>query len=391
MHKVKQAGFHRPSASHEFYLVAGRPARLTEVEIALRKDLWVRCVLAYQSVSIAKGHLPARVFGSVGGYLTETPDRSLELQLKCQDIVVQCCTAVTENGLLGIMSDDQGRAINIIVRVFDTRLRDLEVEALTSIASRAKLGLADLPFLTTTEHLIFQSARLDVQVFSLFVSHPPKPTDFEDPIALLASTARTVLDLIRKLVNIPSFPPSPPNYVVDALMIASFTVLRIFKTDLGGLRMTDAEDCIDSCKHLARSLSSNENDALSKTATMLEDLWRHGNAYKKPDGTKDVPISFLGRLNAGLVIDAAWKWFDIVNVLPENGMPAPAEGACIVSSATSQSLAPSLVHSNIVPSSAFMAIGDGYPLSLFDDDIFGDFNWMMSGDDLYARCDGNFR
>lgn len=107
IHKVRQAGFHRPQASHEFYLIEGKPARLTDAEIGCRKDLWACCVHAYQSISIVKGHLPGRMIGAAGGCHTQTSNKSLELQLQCQDVVVQCCTAVAENGHFGIISDAQ--------------------------------------------------------------------------------------------------------------------------------------------------------------------------------------------------------------------------------------------------------------------------------------------
>jgi hypothetical protein len=326
IHKVRQTGFHRPQASHEFYLIEGKPARLTDAEIGIRKDLWARCVHAYQSISIAKGHLPGRMIGAVGGYHTETSDKSLELQLQCQDIVVQCCTAVSDNGLLGNISDAQANAVAIIVRVFDTRLRDLEVETLTRRASELTQQSTGFPALTITENLHVQSARLNILVFSLFVRSPGATDDMDEPVQLLLSTARTVLDLIKRLVQLATFPPSPPNHVVDTFLISTFTILRIAKIYPKNVWVADAESCINSCKLLARSLSSNENDSLFKTATMLDDLWRNPRAYRRPDGSADAPIAYLGRLSAGLVIDAVSKWHDIADTFSAVGLSGPGQG-----------------------------------------------------------------
>jgi len=325
IHKVKQAGFHRPEASHEFYLASGEAAGLSKAEFALRKDLWARCVYAYQSVSIAKGHLPDRTIDALRNYHTRLQDQSLDLRLRCQDIVVQCCIAVSDNGTQGTISDDRANAISVLVRVFDSRLQDLEAEILTRLILPSQQGLANIPTLGITENLHIQLARLNIQVFSLFIRPPACSHSTEEPIPLLYSTAVKVLDLVKRLIQTQSFPPSPHNSIVDALLMASFTILRIAKTYKNDARMEDAGNHIRSSKHLAISLSSNEHDSLSKMAIMLQDLWTHPQAYRNANGSLDVPIPFLGRLSAGLVIDAASKWFESVKSLPEHGMAIPSE------------------------------------------------------------------
>jgi hypothetical protein len=148
----------------------------------------------------------------------------------------------------------------------------------------------------------------------------------DEPVQLLLSTARTVLDLIKRLVQLATFPPSPPNHVVDTFLISTFTILRIAKIYPKNVWVADAESCINSCKLLARSLSSNENDSLFKTATMLDDLWRNPRAYRRPDGSADAPIAYLGRLSAGLVIDAVSKWHDIADTFSAVGLSGPGQG-----------------------------------------------------------------
>ncbi|KAI5194234.1 hypothetical protein E4T39_08725 [Aureobasidium subglaciale] len=384
IHKAKQAGFHRSRASHEFYFGEGKAARLTDPEIAMRKDLWARCVYAYQSISIAKGHLPGRMSSSVSGYHTETSDHSLELQLKCQDIVVQCCIAVADNVLYGELSPNQSHAIYTIVRIFDTRLQDLEVENLTKMASQSPNGTFPISNLPVADKLHIQSARLNVQIFNLFIPSPRKLNDVDEPVRLLLSTARTVVDLIKKLVQLPSFPLSPPNLIIEALILASFTIIRVFKTGPSDPRDTEAEGCINDCKHLARALSSNANDALAKTAIMLEDLWKHPNTYRNPDGSADVPIPFLSRLSAGLVVDAASRWFDIINIPLEHGKSVFTEGTHITANATLRNLPADdgqYIDTSTGPS---LATWDEYLSSLFNDDVFGDFNWVLSGDRSYT-------
>ncbi|CAD0099873.1 unnamed protein product [Aureobasidium mustum] len=189
------------------------------------------------------------------------------------------------------MSDAQANAVAIIVRVFDTRLRDLEVDKLTKLASGLTQETTGFPTLTVTENL---------------------------------------------------------------------------------------------CKLLARSLSSNENDALFKTAMMLDDLWRNPRAYRTADGSADAPIAYLGRLSAGVVIDAVSKWHDIVDTAPTPGISAPVEGLSIgprtpvSSSRAGFHHAGSFVTGNIAQCSS----KEDYNWSLFDDDIFGSFDWY--GETSYA-------
>ncbi|THZ50362.1 hypothetical protein D6C90_02667 [Aureobasidium pullulans] len=381
-HKVRQAGFHRPKAGHEFYLVEGKPARLTDAEVALRKDLWARCVLSYQSISIAKGHLPGRMIGAVGAYHTETTDRSLELQLQCQDIIVQCCTAISDTGLLSNMSDAQANAVAIIIRVFDTRVRDLEVEKLTRLAKELTQEITGFSTLTVTENLHVQSARLNILVFSLFIPSSGATDDMVELIQLLLSTAKSVLDLVKRVVQLPTFPPSPPNHIVDTFLISTFTILRIAKIYPNNVWVADAESCINSCKLLARSLSSNDNDALFKTGMMLDDLWGNPRAYRKPDGSADAPIGYLGRLSAGLVMDAASKWHEIVDSTSMLGISGLTEGVLIGQQLPIQSSSAAFHDTTTEAMLSFgtghnapLSNGEGHYLSMFDDDIFGDFDW----------------
>lgn len=319
LHKVKQAGFYRLRASHKFHFAGGKAAKLTKPEIALRKDLWVRCVLAYQSISIAKGHLPSRMIGSIGGMHTETSDRSLSLQLKCQDIVVQCHTAVSDNGANDILSRGQSNAIDIIIRIFDTRLRDVEDEILKNGASGSVGSTITVLDTTILDKFHIYLARLHVRVFSLFAYPSCEHNHFNDPITILLSIARTVVDLMNEIIHGLGYPPSPPNYMINALIIASLTIMRIVKTNSNDAKVTLSEAYDISCSRLARTLSSSPNDTLAKIATILEDLWKQKNVYKRSDGLADVPIPFSSRLGVNLVLDAASRWYDLQSRPQRNG------------------------------------------------------------------------
>lgn len=53
---------------------------------------------------------------------------SLALELRCQETIVRCCNAVLENGVRAL-SPDQERALDIILRMFDTQVKELELQS----------------------------------------------------------------------------------------------------------------------------------------------------------------------------------------------------------------------------------------------------------------------
>ena len=65
-----------------------------------------------------------------GGILSQRISSSLRFQVKLNGIVSACCTALLENGLQ-VLSAHQERAMGILMRVFDSQLKELEPEAST--------------------------------------------------------------------------------------------------------------------------------------------------------------------------------------------------------------------------------------------------------------------
>ncbi|CAC9894603.1 unnamed protein product [Aureobasidium pullulans] len=261
------------------------------------------------------------------------------------------------------MSDAQANAVAIIIRVFDTRVRDLEVEKLTRLAKELTQEITGFSTLTVTENLHVQSARLNILVFSLFIPSSGATDDMVEPIQLLLSTAKSVLDLVKRVVQLPTFPPSPPNHIVDTFLISTFTILRIAKIYPNNVWVADAESCINSCM-------------------MLDDLWGNPRAYRKPDGSADAPIGYLGRLSAGLVMDAASKWHEIVDSTSMLGISGLTEGVLIGQQLPIQSSSAAFHDTTTEAMLSFgtghnapLSNGEGHYLSMFDDDIFGDFDW----------------
>lgn len=58
----------------------------------------------------------------------QTLSSALKLRLKWQDLCIQCGSAVSENGMRHLTSD-QDRALSIIIRTYDLQIRDLEYTA----------------------------------------------------------------------------------------------------------------------------------------------------------------------------------------------------------------------------------------------------------------------
>lgn len=57
---------------------------------------------------------------------------SLVLKLRCQELMARCSQAVQENGVR-TMSVDQERALDILLRTYESQVDELELQAVTGM------------------------------------------------------------------------------------------------------------------------------------------------------------------------------------------------------------------------------------------------------------------
>lgn len=128
LHLAQRSGLHVPAGSDEFF--RAMTPNLPDIGIARRTEMWTLIVLAYQRVCMCKGFL-ARTSFDISPEMSQNQSRqqtlssALKLRLKWQDLCVQCGSAVSENGMRH-MTPEQDRALSIIIRTYDTQIKDLE-------------------------------------------------------------------------------------------------------------------------------------------------------------------------------------------------------------------------------------------------------------------------
>lgn len=128
LHLAQRSGLHVPAGSDEFF--RAMTPNLPDIGIARRTEIWAHIVLAYQRVCMCKGFL-ARTSFDISPEMSQSQSRqqtlssALKLRLKWQDLCVQCGSAVSENGMRHL-TPEQDRALSIIVKTYDTQIKELE-------------------------------------------------------------------------------------------------------------------------------------------------------------------------------------------------------------------------------------------------------------------------
>ena len=60
----------------------------------------------------------------------------MALKLRCQELIGKCCEAVLENGLR-VMSLEQERSLDILLRTYEGMVDDLELQAVSGNATQS--------------------------------------------------------------------------------------------------------------------------------------------------------------------------------------------------------------------------------------------------------------
>jgi hypothetical protein len=130
LHMAMQIGLHIPTSSQDFSRVK---VNLTETQIVRRAELWGYCIVTYQRSCSFKGHSPLALLETYQDSeqrftLFQRISASLRFQLRLNGVVTRCSSALLQNGLR-IMSKDQEHGLDVLIRVFEANLKDLEPEA----------------------------------------------------------------------------------------------------------------------------------------------------------------------------------------------------------------------------------------------------------------------
>jgi Fungal specific transcription factor domain len=132
LHMAMQIGLHIPTSSQDFSRVK---VNLTETQIIKRAELWGYCIVTYQRSCSFKGYSPLALMETYQDSeqrhtLFQRISQSLRLQLRLNGVLTRCQSAILQNGLR-VMSKDQEHALEILIRVFEATLKDVEPDAIS--------------------------------------------------------------------------------------------------------------------------------------------------------------------------------------------------------------------------------------------------------------------
>ncbi|KAB8219805.1 C6 zinc finger domain protein [Aspergillus novoparasiticus] len=307
LHIAMQNGLHIPMSSHEF--TKKRIPAPSEAELVRRSELWTRCVIVYQRACSIKGHPPRSFLELEQDFGQREVDLqrlspSLVLERKCQELVARCSAAVLEIGVR-TMSLEQERALDILLRTFESQVTDLE----------AQLSQAHDRIQTTI-------CRLSIQMLHFFKSQTLLSTGCIQRLLYTACLAiESIEDLSRASMNL----ATTPLELYFALLLASVALLRILKgPSLPGLDIERARSCFFIAINLLKQMSVQNNDAAAKTVIVLNQLWNSIRAFRKPDGSDFPTLRIRSRLMLSPVVDAVWWWREEHD--PQYRSGAPSQG-----------------------------------------------------------------
>ncbi|RHZ73125.1 hypothetical protein CDV55_108616 [Aspergillus turcosus] len=293
LHIAMQNGTHIPMSSHEFSRIKS-PAP-TEADMVRRSELWAHCVIAYQNSCIVKGQL-ARTLNDMHQELGQSHRLfqriapGLVLKLRCLDQVTRCSAAVVENGVRN-MSLEQERSLDIILRMYESQITDLESQ-----------------FTTAVDRFHLAMCRLSIQVFHFYKAETLSSTGCLPRI--LAAACR-VIDFVQSLGQTPGRLVTTPIQINFGLLLASVSLLRILKLYTScDLDLDRARASFFAGINLAKDMSVQQNDSAAKAVFILNQLWNSTKAYRKPDGSAYTALRVRGRLVLSPILDAVWWWRD---------------------------------------------------------------------------------
>jgi hypothetical protein len=291
LHMAMQIGLHIPTSSQDFSRVK---VNLTERQILKRAELWGYCVVTYQRSCSFKGHSPLALLetyqdGEQRHSLFQRISESLRFQLRLNGVVTRCCSALLQNGLR-MMSQDQAHALDVLIRVFEANLKDIEPDAASD-----------------TDKFYLFVARLTVQVFHFFKEPAKKLPTFM--VTRMYTSAVAILRHLDRMDDSGAIKlAAAPFYCVYATSLAAFTILRLLKASTAQYMDENAKEDFFLGVNVMKRLSTENNDGPSRMAMIMTQLWNSERAFRNPDGTEHLSLRIRTRLAMSCVFDAIWWW-----------------------------------------------------------------------------------
>ena len=315
---------------------------------------------------------------------------TLRFQLKLNSLVVRCTSAVLQNGLRS-MSQDQEHSLDVLIRVFEASMRDIEKEA-TSGMSAHVICLPDVLLTVASEldsfHLYV--ARLTIQAFHLFKT--PAKTFPTFLLTRMYTSACLVLRHIdrmerEKLIRL----TAAPWFLVFATSLPSFIILRMLKSSIANYLDESAKDNFFLGVNLMKRLSAESNDMPARLTMMLTQLWNSEKAFKNPDGSDSIALKIRTRLVMSPVFDAIWWWREEFGSQP--GLPGASDYATALKQGPPEPVQPEAPSSGTETPNLSMTNVDANNNSLpgqyheitniLDDQFLAELGWTTNANYLY--------
>lgn len=306
IHMAMQIGLHIPTSSQDFSRVK---VNLTDRQILKRAELWGYCIVTYQRSCSFKGHSPLALLETYQDSeqrhtLFERISPSLKFQLRLNGVVTRCCSALLQNGLR-MMTPEQAHALDVLIRVFEAMLKDIEPEA-TSGRQFGNFGNGTDIGADIDKFYLFV-ARLTVQAFHFYKEPSKKIPTFM--ITRMYTSAVAVLRHLDHLDNAGALKlGAAPFYCVYATSLASFTILRLLKASTANYMDENAKEDFFLGVNIMKRLSTENNDGPSRISMIMTQLWNSEKAFKNADGSEHLSLRIRTRLSMSPVFDCIWWW-----------------------------------------------------------------------------------
>lgn len=308
----------------------------------------------------------------------------LALKLRCQGIVGRCSEAVAENGIQA-MSMDQERALDILLRTYESQMDDLELQAVSGkIVTLVPIMVihADRP--GDDERFDVFLARMAIQGYHFYkiqtwVSSACFPR--------VLVTACNLIDHIQCLTDRVKSLAMTPAQINFGLFLASTSLLRILKSPAAshGLETTRARASLFTAINLAKQMSVDSADMASKMVIVLSAIWNSNKAFRRPDGSEFTTLRIRGRFVVSSIIDTIWWWRDEYDPPSRfRSVVEPAGGSAYGHSRSYGAPETGPVVSGTDTSQQDLASCLNQDAFLLDEQFLADFEWALTDDALFS-------
>lgn len=316
---------------------------------------------------------------------------SLVLERKCQELVARCSAAVLEVGVR-TMSLEQERALDIVLRTFETQAADLEAGTCLSNTSLPQGEARDAHFHLAYDRFQTKTCCLSIQILHFFKTQTLYSTNCLGRLLNTACSAvEYVQDLNREAISL----AATPLEVYFGMLLASVTLLRIHKgAPMPGLDLEKARSRFFAAINLLKQMSVQNNDGAAKTVLVLNQLWNSTKAFRKSDGSDFTTLRIRSRLMLSPVVDAVWWWREEYD--PQFRSGGPTQGN-MPDGMFSYYFRPLIRWKLIIGigvdinrdnmATAPIGVTERHEPILFNDQFLADFEWALVDDELFPSTE----